>query len=131
MKQPKKNDIAKIGKKLAKKQAPVLGVIRLDYNYPPAAGDIDCPGSYEYDVLYRVVPGLTFDMAQAGVMTTPVLKEFKLAVKWLESKGAVGITGDCGFMMAFQPCLHVLNGSMPDDQSGVRQVRQSLDSDSQ
>merc|ERR1740138_2060029 len=39
----------------------------------------------------------------AGVMTTPVLKEFKLAVKWLESKGAAGITGDCGFMMAFQP----------------------------
>lgn len=32
-----------------------------------------------------------------------VLKEFKLAVKWLESQGASGITGDCGFMMAFQP----------------------------
>jgi Asp/Glu/hydantoin racemase len=103
MKQPKKNDISKVGKKLQKKANPILGIIRLDYNYPPAAGDIDCPGSYDYDCLYRVVPGLTFDMAQAGVMTTPVLKEFKLAVKWLESKGAVGITGDCGFMMAFQP----------------------------
>jgi len=103
MKQPNRNDIAKAGKKLAKKSNPILGIIRLDYNYPPAAGDIDCPGSYDYDCLYRVVPGLTFDMAQAGVMTTPVLKEFKLAVKWLESKGAVGITGDCGFMMAFQP----------------------------
>jgi len=103
MKQPKKNDVTKIGKKLQKKQNPVLGIIRLDYNYPPAAGDIDCPGSYDYDCLFRVVPGLTFEMAQAGVMTTPVMKEFKLAIKWLESKGAVGITGDCGFMMAFQP----------------------------
>lgn len=103
MKQPNANDVSRAKKKLQKKQNPVLGIIRLDYNYPPAAGDIDCPGSYDYDCLYRCVPGLTFDMAQAGVMTTPVLKEFKLAVKWLESKGAVGITGDCGFMMAFQP----------------------------
>merc|ERR1719247_43099 len=103
MKQPDRNAVVKQAKKLQKKQNPVLGIIRLDYNYPPAAGDIDCPGSYDYDCLFRVVPGLTFEMAQAGVMTTPVLKEFKLAVKWLESKGAVGITGDCGFMMAFQP----------------------------
>ena len=37
-----------------------LGVIRLDYDYPPAPGDIDCPESYNYDVHYKVVPGLTF-----------------------------------------------------------------------
>merc|ERR1719316_1245723 len=50
-----------------------------------------------------MVPGLTFEMAQAGKMTMEVLKEFKLSVKWLESNGVCGITGDCGFMMAFQP----------------------------
>jgi Asp/Glu/hydantoin racemase/uncharacterized coiled-coil protein SlyX len=103
MKGPKKNDVAKAKKKLAKKQNPTLGVLRLDYNYPPAAGDIDCPASYGYDVIYRMVPGLTFEMAQSGKMTMEVLKEFKLSVKWLESHGACGITGDCGFMMAFQP----------------------------
>ena len=27
-----------------------LGVIRLDYDYPPAPGDIDSPQSYEYKV---------------------------------------------------------------------------------
>ena len=42
-----------------KHSAVSLGVIRLDYNYPPAPGDIDHPGSYDYDVYYRVVPGLT------------------------------------------------------------------------
>jgi len=78
-------------------------VIRLDYNYPPAAGDIDCPGSYGYDVLFRVIPGLTFEMAQSGRMTRVVAEEFKKGITWLESKGASGITGDCGFMMAFQP----------------------------
>jgi len=75
---------------------------RLDYNYPPAPGDIDYPGSYDYDVLFRVVPGLTFEMAQSGKMSEEVEKEFDIAIRWLESKGAHGITGDCGFMMAFQ-----------------------------
>eukprot|EP00928_Gymnodinium_smaydae_P007338 TRINITY_DN1264_c1_g2_i1.p1 TRINITY_DN1264_c1_g2~~TRINITY_DN1264_c1_g2_i1.p1 ORF type:complete len:765 (+),score=99.06 TRINITY_DN1264_c1_g2_i1:65-2359(+) len=102
-KTPRRRDIEKTKKKLLKKQSPILGVIRLDYSYPPAAGDIDCPGSYAYDVLFRMVPGLTFEMAQAGRMTFEVEKEFKMAIKWLESKGVSGITGDCGFMMAFQP----------------------------
>jgi len=100
---PSKKQVEKVKKKLAKKQNPILGVIRLDYNYPPAAGDIDCPGSYDYDVLFRVVPGLTFEMAQSGRMSRAVAEEFKAAIRWLESKGAAGITGDCGFMMAFQP----------------------------
>jgi len=93
----------KIKKNAAKHQAPTLGVVRLDYNYPPSAGDIDCPGSYDYDIIFRCVPGLTFEMAQAGKMTYTVQKEFEAAIKYLESKGVCGITGDCGFMMAFQP----------------------------
>ena len=36
-----------------------------------AEGDIDCPGSYDYDVLFRVVPGFSFAMAQC-----PGWKEF-------------------------------------------------------
>jgi hypothetical protein len=102
-KKPSKKQVEKLKKKLAKKQAPCLGVVRLDYNYPPAAGDIDCPGSYGYDVLFRVIPGLTFEMAQAGRMTPAVERSFRAGIQWLEKKGAVGITGDCGFMMAFQP----------------------------
>jgi len=93
----------KIKKQLIKQQAPSLGVVRLDYNYPPAYGDIDCPGSYDYDVIYRCVPGLTFEMAQSGKMSYTVQKEFEAAIKYLEGKGVSGITGDCGFMMAFQP----------------------------
>eukprot|EP00403_Amphidinium_massartii_P031016 CAMPEP_0178405920 /NCGR_PEP_ID=MMETSP0689_2-20121128/18648_1 /TAXON_ID=160604 /ORGANISM="Amphidinium massartii, Strain CS-259" /LENGTH=765 /DNA_ID=CAMNT_0020026951 /DNA_START=57 /DNA_END=2354 /DNA_ORIENTATION=- len=102
-KAPKKQDADKLKKKLKKKQNPILGILRLDYNYPPAKGDIDCPGSYEYDCLFRMVPGLTFEMAQSGKLTFAVEQEFRKAIKWLEAKGAAGITGDCGFMMAFQP----------------------------
>jgi len=85
-----------------KKSAVKLGVIRLDYDYPAAPGDIDHPGSYSYDVFYRVVPGLTFGMCQAGVLTADVEKEFIEAVKHFEAIGVSGITGDCGFMMWFQ-----------------------------
>jgi hypothetical protein len=79
-----------------------LGVIRLDYNYPPAPGDIDCPDSYDYDVIYRVIPGLTFSMCQSGRMTPAVEKNFIDGIVWLHAKGCCGITGDCGFMMYFQ-----------------------------
>lgn len=33
-----------------------LGVIRLDYDYPPAPGDIDCPQSYDYQVICTQTP---------------------------------------------------------------------------
>lgn len=83
-------------------EAPKLGVIRLDYDYPPAPGDIDHSGSFQYDVFYRVVPGLTFAMCQAGKMTPMVEQNFVDAIKYLDSLGVSGITGDCGFMMWFQ-----------------------------
>lgn len=87
---------------VGKAKAAALGVIRLDYDYPPAPGDIDHPGSFAYDVFYRVVPGLTFEAAQAGKLTPEVEKEFIEGVKWLVAQGVTGITGDCGFMMYFQ-----------------------------
>ena len=44
-------------KKLA---APHLGIIRLDYDCLPAQGNIDFPDSFDSNVYYKVVPGLTF-----------------------------------------------------------------------
>ena len=86
-----------------KSPAPSLGIIRLDYDYPPASGDIDSPDSFPYDVYYKVVPGLTFQMCQNGKLTKDVEHRFKEAVQWLiNEKNVKGITGDCGFMMYFQ-----------------------------
>ena len=86
-----------------KKRAPSLGIIRLDYDYPTALGDIDCPESFSYDVFYKVVPGFTFEMCQTGSLTDEVLERFKDSIKWLvKEKNVSGITGDCGFMMHFQ-----------------------------
>ena len=83
--------------------APSLGVIRLDYDYPPSPGDIDHPASFNYDVYYRVVPGFTFEMCQSGKMTEDVEKNFIKALNYLvDEKKVSAITGDCGFMMFFQ-----------------------------
>jgi len=87
----------------AKKANASLGVVRLDYDYPPAPGDIDSPDSFGYDVFYRAVPGLSFGMCQRGELTEKVKAEFIEAVQWLDKeKGVSAITGDCGFMMWFQ-----------------------------
>ena len=60
-----------------------LGVIRLDYDYPPIPGDVDSQDSFNYDVIYRTVPGLTFAMAQSGRCTitfTTILEYFKTSL---------------------------------------------------
>lgn len=38
-----------------------LGIVRLDYTYPPAIGDADCPDSFSYETIFHCVEGLTFD----------------------------------------------------------------------
>merc|ERR1712048_1196927 len=94
---------AALNDSLTKRAPAALGVIRLDYDYPPAPGDIDHPNSYGYPVFYRAVPGLTFEMCQSGKLTAKVEMEFIRAIKWLdEQKHVSAITGDCGFMMWFQ-----------------------------
>jgi hypothetical protein len=76
-----------------------IGIIRLDYDYVAAPGDIDHPDSYGYKVVYAVVPGFTFTMCMSGKMTDEVKKEFLSAIDYLIEQGVCGITGDCGFMM--------------------------------
>ena len=44
-------------------------------------------------MLFRVVPGFTFEMAQQGKLSDDVHAEFVQAVGWLEGKGVSGITG--------------------------------------
>jgi hypothetical protein len=59
------------------KAAAALGVVRLDYDgpriypvYPRVPGDIGSPESYAYNVFYRAVPGLSFEMCQNAVPET-------------------------------------------------------------
>ena len=83
-------------------EQPKLGVLRLEYNYEPAIGDIDHPGSFAYPVEYRTVKGLTFDVCQAGKRSEEIDKNFQEAVQYLIDQGCDAITGDCGFMYWYQ-----------------------------
>lgn len=103
------------------RKAPKLGIIRLDYSYPAAPGDIDHPASFPYEVVYRVVPGLTFEMCQKNTLTPAVMEQYKDAIRWLEAEKVSGITGDCGFMMWLQPLVRTLT-TLPVFKSPICQL---------
>lgn len=85
-----------------------IGVLRIDYSYPPIPGDVDHVASYGYKVKFSMVQGLTFEKAQQAVLDDAIQESFRQAVQQLESQGVIAITGDCGFMMAFQPFVRSL-----------------------
>ena len=86
----------------ARDMEPTLGMVRLDCDYPPSRGEVDHPSSFDYKVLYRVVPGLTFDVCVRGAMSPVVQQELINAIEYLRDRGVAGITSDCGFMMHYQ-----------------------------
>lgn len=100
--QAQASQVAKPWGNKKKSKTPTLGVVRIDYDYEPAPGDVAYPGSFNCPVRYRVVPGLSFDMVKEGKMTADVEKEFIEAIDDLDDMGVHGITGDCGFFMNFQ-----------------------------
>jgi len=81
-----------------------LGIIRLDYNYEAAPGDMDHPDSFEYDVYYHCVPQLTFEKCMNNAEVKGKIKEgIDKALDYLiNQKKVSGISGDCGFMMFYQ-----------------------------
>ena len=91
-----------------KKPEPTLGILRLDYDYPPAPGDVDDIRTWNYKVIYRVIPKLTFGICQKGgdAITEEIKQNTREAVKYLEKQGVVGITGDCGFMINIQDIVN-------------------------
>ena len=60
---------------LDKAAMPAIGILRIDYDYPPAPGDIDHPNSYHYRTHQEIAKFLTFEAAQAGEPLTAKQKE--------------------------------------------------------
>lgn len=79
-----------------------IGVLCIDYEYPPIVGDVDCNDTFEHDMVYEKVNGLTFERAQQGYWDKHIELNVKIALRRLETTGCIGITSDCGFMMAYQ-----------------------------
>jgi len=89
---------------LDKAKMPAIGIMRIDYTYPPALGDAAHPNSYYYRTPHATVKGLTFESAQKGSALTAAQRDaMAAAVAKLEAEqGVMGIAGDCGFMMHYQ-----------------------------
>ncbi|MEM8551512.1 MAG: hypothetical protein AAGF45_03970 [Pseudomonadota bacterium] len=101
---PAQHDVT-AGTTMRKRPPPILGVLRLDYDYPANLGDIDRLETFSYDVIYRVIPGLTFEMCQSGDLTEQVKNACIDSLRFLDSFNVNAITGDCGFMINIQDTI--------------------------
>lgn len=80
-----------------------VGILQLDCSLPFIPGDVDNATTYDYPVLYRVVPGLSTAACLRGApeMTRAVVE----AARELEAQGVRVISSDCGFMLQFQQAV--------------------------
>ena len=85
-------------------EMPAIGIMRIDYTYPPAMGDAAHPNSYYYRTPHATVSGLTFDDVQRGEpLTAAQAAAMESAVRELEAyPNLMGIAGDCGFLVNYQ-----------------------------
>ena len=87
----------------AVEQMPAIGILRIDYTYPPALGDAAHPNSYNYRTPHATWKGLSFEAAQEGGPLSPALREsLREALTNLEASNVMGVAGDCGFLMNYQ-----------------------------
>lgn len=77
-----------------------IGILMMETTIPFIPGDVGNATSYDFPVLYQTVKGLTtmrmFEKDQTA------FEEFHAAAQVLRKQGVRAITGDCGYMLAFQ-----------------------------
>ena len=78
-----------------------LGVLTLDTAFPRIPGDLGCPGTYAYPVLFETVAGATPE-STVHHRDNRLLPAFVAAGRRLADRGAVGIVTTCGFLARWQ-----------------------------
>jgi len=78
-----------------------LGVLTLDAAFPRIPGDLGCPGTYAYPVLFETVAGATPE-STVHHRDNRLLPAFVAAGRRLADRGAVGIVTTCGFLARWQ-----------------------------
>lgn len=109
--------------RLKPEELPGIGIMRIDYTYPPAMGDAAHPNSYYYRTPHAVVKGLTFEAAQRGEPLTDAQRgAMAAAIGQLEAQpDMLGIAGDCGFLINYQADAVRLSTKVPCFISAVLQ----------
>jgi Asp/Glu/Hydantoin racemase len=85
--------------------APALGIVMLDTQFPRPPGDIGNPRTFAMPVHQRVVRGIWPDkvvQSAAGLRAGRVVPGFAAVLRALERDGAKAITTSCGFLVLLQ-----------------------------
>lgn len=80
-----------------------IGILMLEYRAPFIPGDVGNASTYDYPVLFKVVPGLSLDKALVGDpdQEARVIE----AAEELQRFGVRGVSSDCGFLIAYQQAV--------------------------
>lgn len=80
-----------------------IGILMLEYRAPFIPGDVGNASTYDYPVLFKVVPGLTLDEAVGADRKQEEL--VVEAARELERFGVRGVASDCGFLIKYQDAV--------------------------
>ncbi|MBL8345644.1 MAG: aspartate/glutamate racemase family protein [Rubrivivax sp.] len=83
---------------------PVLGILKLDTQFPRLPGDAGHPGSWAMPVRFRVVEGAV-PLRVVRENDPAVLRPFIDAARALVAEGARALTTTCGFLVRHQAAL--------------------------
>jgi aspartate/glutamate racemase len=78
-----------------------IGVLCLETSFTKIPGHIRNPATFDFPVLYQVVPGATPERVVSRA-DPALLGPFMQAARALEERGAAAITTGCGFLVLFQ-----------------------------
>ena len=82
----------------------MIGVLCLETSFTKIPGHIRNPATFDFPVIYQVVRGATPERVVTQADPT-LLEPFVQAAMDLEARGAMAITGACGFLVLFQERL--------------------------
>jgi hypothetical protein len=80
-----------------------VGILKLDGGAPYVPGDVSNASTFDFPVMYKVVPGATFKRVREA--DESLLDAFIESGRELEQSGVRAIAGACGFMGAYQEAL--------------------------
>ena len=98
-----------------------IGILMLEARFPRIPGDMGNALTWDFPVLYRVVPGASPNQVVRH-RAEGLLESFTAAARELVASGADGITTNCGFLSLYQRELAAAVG-VPVATSSLMQVR--------
>ena len=98
-----------------------IGILMLEARFPRIPGDMGNAQTWEFPVLYRVVPGASPHRV-VRERAAGLLEPFVAAARSLVADGAEAITTNCGFLSLFQAELAAAQ-PVPVLTSALQQVR--------